>query len=70
MDCDLSCKAVKLSRLLYFSHGQSSEQEFSPVVPILLGLRHPTEKNHNLRHAVETPEQFALSFDDSLKMYF
>jgi len=38
--------------------------------PTFLGLWCPTEENYNLRHPVANPQQFALRFDDSLKMYF
>jgi len=36
----------------------------------LFGLRYPTKENYNLQNPVANPNNFALRFDDILKMYF
>jgi len=38
--------------------------------PTFLGLWHHTAEKYNLRNPVDTPQQFALSFDDNLQIIF
>jgi len=47
-----------------------TKQAIDQCFPTVLGLRDPTEDKHNLRHLVMKPQQFALRFDDILKIVF
>jgi len=63
----LKSSVSKERRVLAFS--QIPGMDTRPK-PVFIGLRHPKEKNQNLWRPVANPQQLALRFDDSLKMYF
>jgi len=49
---------------------EKSEERLHQCFPNFLGLRHLAEGKYSLRHPVESPQQFALGYDDILKILF